>query len=185
MESLKLFCSSQPSDHVTLRAWESRDRVDVTVAEDGSYRGIAASRNDARKMRDWLTEWLGDAPVVNWQPIEPENIKPGMEVRRERRFRDALGAITFIVARLSDSAVYSADGVAAFTTDLTDHRWNWFVNPATIPDPDAELIEAVAETLYRTDWPSDMWDGLSVEAYRELAQVALAAIRAEEAGEQA
>ena len=55
------------------------------------------------------------------------------------------------------------------------------VDPATIPDPDAELIESVAETLYRTDWPSDMWDGLSVEAYRELARAALAVIRESEA----
>lgn len=43
-------------------------------------------------------------------------------------------------------------------------------------DPDTELIETVAETLYRTDWPSDMWDGLSVEAYREVARAALTAI---------
>ena len=116
-----------------------------------------------------------------WEPIELDQIKAGMRIRATSVW--------------DDDRVITRTGVAHCTDDHGDWRtecnglltgWTnpttYEVDPATIPaDPDVELIEAVAETLYRTDWPSDMWDGLSVEAYREVARAALAAIRESEA----
>ena len=126
------------------------------------------------------TETTSQLP--QWQPIEHDQIKAGMRIRATFH-RDDRETINVGVAHHRVGADW-----------VTEKRWSltgwgfpttYEVDPATIPDPDAELIEAVAETLYRTNWPSDMWDGLSVEAYRDLARAALNAIRAEEAGEQA
>lgn len=114
-----------------------------------------------------------------WQPIEHDQIKAGMRIRATVAWDD----------RITTHA-----GVAHHTNKygdwLTEDDWRltgwnnsatYEVDPATIPDPDADLIETVAETLHRTNWPTDMWDGLSVEAYRELARAALTAIRESEA----
>ena len=117
--------------------------------------------------------------IPQWQPIEPDQIRAGMRIR---------------VTEARGDRIITRTGVARHTDKygdwVTDDGWlltgwsnlvTYEVDSATIPDPDADLIEAVAETLSRTDWPSDVWDGLSVEAYRELARAALAAVRESEA----
>lgn len=145
---------------------------------------IGASDYAAPGMRDALTGFRAEllAGGTRWQPIELAQIRAGMRIR---------AATTPVGDRM-----ITYTGVAHHTNNdgnwLTERGWSltscwpnptiYEVDPATIPaDPDADLIEAVAETLYRTSWPSDMWDGLSVEAYRELAKVALAAVRESEA----
>ena len=120
--------------------------------------------------------------IPQWQSIELAQIKAGMRIRATVARGDLITTHTGVA--------HHADTDGDWLTEENRMLTGWSnsvyeVDPTTIPDPDAELIEAVAETLYRTDWPSDMWDGLSVEAYREVARAALAVIRAEEAGEQA
>ena len=51
--------------------------------------------------------------------------------------------------------------------------------PATIPDPDAELIEKIGKAIHDADEVPDEWgDEWGAETYRKLARAALDAVRA-------
>ena len=138
---------------------------------------------------------------AQWQPIEHDQIRAGMRIRATIAVWNDRTVTCSGVAHHTDK---DGDWLTEGGLRLTGNWGSWGswgspgealqvayasviheVDSSTIPDPDADLIEAVAETLSRTDWPSDVWDGLSVEAYREVARAALAVIRAEEVGEQA
>ena len=125
-----------------------------------------------------------ETAAIQWQPIDPDQIRVGMRIRVTAQCDDRATTHIGVAHHQGGSRFWRTEG-GELLTGFWSNSITYEVDPTSIPDPDAELIEKIGETLYRTNWPSDMWDGLSVEAYRELAQVALAAIRAEEAGEQA
>ena len=122
--------------------------------------------------------------LPQWQPVELAQVKAGMRIRATVAWGDRITTHTGVAHHADTDGCWRTEGnrMLAGWGNSTIYE----VDSSTVPDLDVELIEAVAETLYRTDWPSDVWDGLSVEAYRELAKVALAAVRAhDEAGERA
>lgn len=143
---------------------------------------IGSSGYAAPGMRAALTGFRDEllAEGTRWQPIEPDEIRAGMRIRATTTFDDYVTTCTGVAHHTNKYGDWLTEEnrMLAGWDDPTTYE----VDPATIPaDPDADLIETIAETLYRTNWPSDVWDGLSVEAYRELARAALAAIRESEA----
>ena len=133
------------------------------------------------------TETTSQLP--QWQPIEHDQLRVGMRIRVTVQCDDRATTHIGVAHYQGGSRFWLTEGRWALT-GWGDYPITYEVDLSTVPadpdaDPDADLIEKIGETLYRTHWPSDMWDGLSVEAYRKLARAALAAIRAEEAGEQA
>lgn len=118
-------------------------------------------------------------PQQQWQPIEQDQIKVGMCIRATTVFDYHIATRTGVAHHTNFHGDWRTEDNILLTgwADQTTYE----VDSSTIPaDPDADLIEAVAETLYQTNWPSDMWDGLSVDAYRDLARAALAAIRSQD-----
>ena len=105
------------------------------------------------------------AGVTRWQPIEHDQIRPGMRVKRTHKGVQ----MTLTVATRDATAVGTAEG---WFLPLTSGTWQ--VDPSTIPDPDAELIEKIGKAIYDADeWDEDP----SAETYRKLARVALDAVR--------
>ena len=75
----------------------------------------------------------------------------------------------------------------------TEERWpldSWAgpityeVDPATIPDPDADLVEKIGKAIHDADVPGDEWGEFAKDVYRKLARAALDAVRThDEAGD--
>ena len=95
--------------------------------------------------------------LPQWQPIEYDQIRAGMRIRATTVFGDGATNLTGVYPTIYE------------------------VDPATIPDPDAELIETVAEALAGVTITDPDFDGLECEDWRELARAALTAIRESEA----
>ena len=110
-------------------------------------------------------------PQQQWQPIEHDQIKAGMVLKRTDRYG---GYTVFTVKHVETygDKYLRVRGTNGFYVDLTDDGFTWEVDPATIPaDPDADLIEKLVRLLDLTD--------------SEDAREAIAAIRAHDEGAQA
>ena len=78
------------------------------------------------------------AAIPQWQPIERDQIRPGMRVKRTHKGVQ----MTLTVATRDATAVGTAEG---WLLPLTSGTWQ--VDSSTIPDPDAGLIEKLARLL--------------------------------------
>ena len=160
----------------------SLPEVTDEMVERATTTYIGASGYADPGMRAALTEFRAEllAGSTRWQPIEHDEIKAGMRIRATTADPADPDYVTIhigVAHRTGEDGDWLTERAGLLTGWIDPTTYE--VDSATIPaDPDVELIEAVAEILYRTNWPSDMWDGLSVEAYRELARAALTAIRA-------
>ena len=120
------------------------------------------------------------ASIPQWQPIEHDQIRAGMRIRATIQCGDRT---TIHVGAAHHQAVgcwYTEDDglLTGWSGPIT-----YEVDPAPIPDPDAELIEAIGKAIHDADWGcDDEWgkDGTE-DAYRKLARAALAAIHESEA----
>ena len=163
---------------------EMVDRAVVTYVNT-YYAYDAGSRRAA--MRAALTEFRADliAGIPQWQPIEYKQIKAGMRIRATIRNGD-LTAVYVGVAH------HQPVGTRLW---CTEEQWplpgwgdsvTYEVDPATIPDPDAELIEKIGKAIHDADesaytWGGDEWgEDPSAETYRKLARAALTVIRESE-----
>ena len=124
-----------------------------------------------------------DQPGTQWQPIEHDQIKAGMRIRATIH-RGDLTTIHIGVAH------HNPVGTRVW---FTEGRWlldgwgdsTYEVDPATIPDPDAELIELIGKAIYDADESADEWgnewgEAGTEDAYRKLARAALTVIRESE-----
>lgn len=136
-------------------------------------------------MRAALTEFRLAlfAGIPLWQPIERDQIRAGMRIRATTTYRDCVTTRTGVAHHTGDDGIWYTErdrlltGWAAPTT--------YEVDSATIPDPDAELIEKIGKAIYDADGSTCEWgeDGTE-DVYRKLARAALTALRAEEAEEE-
>ena len=116
-----------------------------------------------------------------WQPIEPDQIRAGMRIRMVVVWGDRLTTHTGVAHHTDDEGDWVTEDdwrLTGWSGPITCE-----VDPATIPDPDAELIEAIGKAIHDADWGcDDEWgkDGTE-DAYRKLARAALAAIHESEA----
>ena len=115
--------------------------------------------------------------IPQWQPIEYGQIRAGMRIR---------------VTEARGDRIITRTGVARHTDKygdwVTDDGWlltgwsnlvTYEVDSATIPDPDAELIEKIGKAIHDADKVPDEWgDEWGAETYRKLARAALDAVRA-------
>ena len=126
-----------------------------------------------------------DQPGTQWQPIEHDQIKAGMRIRvtlqREDRETVHVGVAHHRVG---------ADWITEKGWGLTGWRRPtiYEVDPSTIPDPDAELIEKIGKAIYDADesghvWVDEWGEDPSAETYRKLARAALNAVRESEVEE--
>ena len=132
------------------------------------------------------TETTSQLP--QWQPIEHDQIRAGMRIRVTVRNDDRTTVYVGVA--------HHQDGTRVW---YTKERWpldgwgdsvTYEVDPATIPDPDAELIEKIGKAIHDADesaytWGGDEWgEDPSAETYRKLARAALDAVRThDEAGD--
>ena len=126
-------------------------------------------------MRTVLDEFRAElvAVVTRWEPIEPDQIRAGMRVKRTHKGVQ----MTLTAATRDATAVGTAEG---WFLPLTSGTWQ--VDPATIPDPDAELIEKIGKAIHDADesayvWADEWGEDPSAETYRKLARAALNAVR--------
>ena len=130
-------------------------------------------------MRTVLDQFRAElvAGVTRWQPIEHDQIRPGMRVKRTHKGVQ----MTLTVATRDATAVGTAEG---WFLPLTTGTWH--VDPATIPaDPDAELIEKIGKAIYDADesghvWANEWGEDGTEDAYRKLARAALDVVRESE-----
>ena len=133
--------------------------------------------------RPGLSEPINLPEVTRWQPIKLAQIKAGMRIRTTTAYPDRITTHTG-VAHHADADSYWRTEDDTLLTGWPDPT-TYEVDPATIPDPDAELIEAVGKAIHDADKRADDWDeDPSAETYRKLARAALTALRTHvEAGE--
>ena len=87
------------------------------------------------------------AATPQWEPIEPDQIKAGMRIRTTIQYDDR-ATIHVGVAH------HQVDGLGIWVTEKRRPLDGWGdsttyeVDPATIPDPDAELIDALREASW-------------------------------------
>ena len=105
-------------------------------------------------MRTVLDEFRAElvAGVTRWQPIEIDEIKPGMRIRATIASSDRIATYTGVAHYADRDGDWCTEDGRLLTgwADPTTCE----VDPASIPDPDAELIEALAGLLDLTD-PED------------------------------
>ena len=173
---------------------EMVDRAVVTYVN--TYYAYDAGTTRAA-MRAALTEFRADliAGIPQWQPIEHAQIKAGMRIRATVQCDDRatiyVGVAHHQLVVGTVAHHHQAVGTRVWCTedDMLLTGWGdpttYEVDPATIPDPDAELIEAVGKAIHDADKRADDWDeDPSAETYRKLARAALTALRTHvEAGE--
>lgn len=116
-----------------------------------------------------------------WQPIEHDQIRAGMRIRASSAFRDCTVTHMGVAHHADEDSDWSTEG------DMILTGWSlspisYEVDPATIPDPDADLIELIGKAIYDADGSTCEWgeDGTE-DVYRKLARAALAVIRESEA----
>ena len=124
-----------------------------------------------------------DQPGTQWQPIEFAQIKAGMRIRATVQFEDRTTVYVGV-------AHHQPVGTRVWFTEGLWPLYGWGdsvtyeVDPATVPDPDAELIEKIGKAIHDADesaytWGGDEWgEDPSAETYRKLARAALDAVRA-------
>ena len=120
--------------------------------------------------------------IPQWQPIEHDQIRAGMRIRATFHRGDRATVHVGVAHRR-----VGADWVTEKRWSLTGWGYptTYEVDPATIPDPDAELIEKIGKAIHDADEPGFEWgeDG-SENVYRKLARAALTVIRThDEAGD--
>ena len=122
-----------------------------------------------------------DQPGTQWEPIEHDQIKAGMRIRvtvqREDRETVHVG-----VAHHQTVGVWFTEQQWSLTG--WSYPTTYEVDPATIPDPDAELIEKIGKAIHDADestyvWADEWGEDPSAETYRKLARAALTVIREE------
>ena len=120
--------------------------------------------------------------IPQWQPIEHDQIKAGMRIRATIQCEDRTTAHVG-VAHHQDvgSRLWRTEGQWPLGGwgDSTTYE----VDPSTIPDPDAELIEKIGKAIHDADesaytWGDEWGEDPSAETYRKLARAALDAVRA-------
>ena len=140
-------------------------------------------------------EWRGyhcfgphvkDQPGTQWQPIELDQIRAGMRIRATITYRYCVINRTGVAHHKIRDGWYTED--ICMLTGWHDPT-TYEVDSATIPDPDEELIEIVAELLHAGDPGSlDMWGeltGRERQNYRDQAREVVAAVRAHDEAVQA
>ena len=137
-------------------------------------------------MRTVLDEFRAElfAGVTRWQPIEHAQIRAGMRIRATVQCDDRTTIHVGV-------AHHQPVGTRVWFTEGLWPLYGWAdsttyeVDPATITDPDAELIEKIAKAILLAEEPGDEWgeDGTE-DIYRKLARAALDAVReSDEAGD--
>lgn len=88
-------------------------------------------------------------PGTRWEPIERDEIKAGMRIRATAAAGDCITTHTGVTHHTNKYGDW-----------LTERSWlltgwadqiSYEVDPATVPDPDAELIEALREASWRIE----------------------------------
>ena len=117
------------------------------------------------------------AGIPHWEPIEIDEIKPGMRLRATTVSDDCVITRTGVARHTKcDWFWYTEDGrlLTGWANQLTCE-----VDPTSIPDPDAELIEKIGKAIHDADEVPDEWgDEWGSETCRKLARAALDAVRA-------
>lgn len=155
---------------------------------------IGSSGYAAPGMRAALTGFRAEllAEGTRWQPIELDEIRAGMRIRATDEARgDRITTYTGVAHNERRSGDwYTEDDW--LLTDSWSNTTIYEVDPATIPDPDADLIEKAAIAIYEgmqhPNWRAPLWEEIDAhgqERFLNAARATLSAIRAEEAGEQA
>ena len=105
-------------------------------------------------MRTVLTEFRDAllAATPQWQPIERDQIRAGMRIRATIASSGCISTRVGVAHHTSQTGEWCTEGnwlLTGWANQITCE-----VDPSTIPDPDAELIEALAGLLDLTD-PED------------------------------
>ena len=110
-----------------------------------------------------------------WQPIEHAQIQAGMRIRVTVQCDDRTTFHVGVAHHQLLSRVWCTEG--RWPLDNWGDSVTYEVDPATVPDPDAELIEKIGKAIHDADEPADEW---GAETYREPARAALDAVRESE-----
>ena len=118
-----------------------------------------------------------------WQPIECDKIRAGMRVLATMTYLDRVTTYMGVAHHTDEDGDWRTERGWRLTgwEDSTTYE----VDPTTIPDPDADLIEKISKAIHDADEPGFEWgeDG-SENVYRKLARAALDAVRThDEAGD--
>ena len=140
---------------------------------------IGSSGYAAPGMRAALTGFRAEllAEGTRWQPIELAQIKAGMRIRATVAWGDRITTHTGVAHHTDTDGDWRTEGNRMLTGWIDPTTYE--VDPATIPDPDAELIEQVAKAIVDAAESTDEWgEDPTAETYRKLARAALTALRA-------
>ena len=144
---------------------------------------ITTTPNGERNAARW--GWTPAAAVAlaatpQWQPIERDQIRAGMLILATMTYLDRVTTYMGVAHHTDEDGDWRTERDWRLTgcEDSTTYE----VDPATIPDPDADLIELIGKAIHDADEPGFEWgeDGTE-DAYRRMARAALAVIRESEA----
>lgn len=139
----------------------------------------AAERDEGHDCA-WAAKHLGyrcyGPSIPQWQPIEHDRIKAGMRIRATIPHEERTSIYIGVAHHWGRDSDWCTEGGWLLTG--WDAPVIYEVDLATIPDPDAELIELIGKAMYAADEPGDEWgeDGTE-DVYRKLARAALTVIR--------
>lgn len=115
-----------------------------------------------------------------WQPIECDQIRAGMRIMATTIYPDYATIHIGVAHRTGEDGDWLTERAGLLTGWIDPTTYE--VDPATIPDPDAETVEIIAELLHAGDPGSlDMWGELTErerQNYRDQAREVIAAVRA-------
>ena len=121
------------------------------------------------------------AAIPQWQPIELDQIRAGMRIRVTVQCDDRTTFHVGVAHHQLLSRVWCTEG--RWPLDNWGDSVTYEVDPATVPDPDAELIEKIGKAIHDADvFPYQGTEHRANNAYRELAWVALVAVRTHDEG---
>lgn len=151
------------------------DVIGETIWRASLYDGGAISVTGAEVIARAVLDLIAERVPV-WKPVEPDQIRPGMRVRRVTT--DGTEN-TFTVGEVTDERVYFKGGYVWVGVG----EGVWFVDPRTVPaEPEDPRVEVLAEEM-EAEYPhcDDEWPCAGAERFRGAARRAIARLDAVDA----